>query len=107
MAEAVSAKPLQNCLQSRELKCIYLTLIKKDAEETVKEITSEGGQANAIQCDVSNQQQVKEIVDAIAKKSGAIHILVNNAGVAHVGTAETTSEDDFNRLVECKCKRRV
>jgi NAD(P)-dependent dehydrogenase (short-subunit alcohol dehydrogenase family) len=37
-------------------------------------------------------------------KSGAIHILVNNAGVAHIGTAETTSEDDFNRLLDVNVK---
>jgi len=27
-----------------------------------------------------------------------IHILVNNAGISHIGTVETTSEDDFDRL---------
>jgi 2-keto-3-deoxy-L-fuconate dehydrogenase len=77
---------------------------EKGAGETVSEIISAGGKASAIACDVSNQQQVKEIVDTIATKSGAIDILVNNAGVAHVGTVETTSEDDFNRLLNVNVK---
>ena len=77
---------------------------KKGSEEAVKEITSAGDKANAIQCDVSNQQQVKEIIDTIAKKSGTVHILINNAGVAHIGTVETTNEDDFNRLLNVNVK---
>lgn len=77
---------------------------KKGADETVSEITSDGSNANAIQCDVGNQQVVQEIVDSIVNKSGAIHILVNNAGVAHVGTVETTSEEDFNRLLNVNVK---
>ena len=77
---------------------------KKGSEEVVKEITSAGRTGYAVQCDVSNQQQVKEIVDGIAEKSGGIQILVNNAGVAHVGTVETTNEDDFNRLLNVNVK---
>lgn len=77
---------------------------KKTAEEAIKEIISDAGVAYSINCDVSNQQQVKEIIDAIGKNSGAIHILVNNAGVAHVGTAESTSEEDFNRLLNVNVK---
>ena len=76
----------------------------KGSAEAAGEIVSEGHKANAIQCDVSNQQQVKEIVDTIARQSGTIHILINNAGVAHVGTVETTNEDDFNRLLNVNVK---
>jgi len=77
---------------------------KKGADETAGEIISAGHKANAVQCDVSNQQQVKEIIDTIAKKRGTIHILINNAGVAHVGTVETTNEDDFQRLLNVNVK---
>lgn len=77
---------------------------KKGADETTKEIAADGKKAIAIQCNVSNQQQVKEIIDSIGEKNGAIHILINNAGVAHVGTAESTNEDDFNRLLDVNVK---
>jgi 2-keto-3-deoxy-L-fuconate dehydrogenase len=72
--------------------------------QTVSEIGKEGGIASAEKADVSNQQQVKEIIDRIAGRHGHIDILVNNAGVAHVGTAETTAEDDFNRLLNVNVK---
>ena len=54
-------------------------------------------------CDVSNQQQVK---DTFCKIGGShpIHILVNNAGVAHVGKLEATSEDEFERIFRINVK---
>lgn len=56
------------------------------------------------QCDVSNQQQVIQIADEIGKATDGIQILVNNAGVAHVGTAESTPEEDFDRLLRINVK---
>lgn len=74
------------------------------ANKVVEEIKADGGNAAAHQCDVSNQQQVTDIIKAIAAASGSIQLLINNAGVAHVGTVETTSEDDFNRLFNINVK---
>lgn len=67
------------------------------ALQTAKEIDQEGGKAFALKCDVSDQEQVKQLIDSIGA-TGAIDILVNNAGVAHIGNVETTAEEDFNRL---------
>lgn len=74
------------------------------ANKVVEEIKASGGTATAHQCDVSNQQQVTGIIKAIAAASGSIQLLINNAGVAHVGTVETTSDDDFNRLFNINVK---
>jgi 2-keto-3-deoxy-L-fuconate dehydrogenase len=74
------------------------------AAQTAYEIKADGGNACSIKCDVSNQPQVKEIVKNIAAKTGAIDILINNAGVAHIGTVETTGEDDLNRLLNVNVK---
>lgn len=72
--------------------------------KVVEEIKTGGGNATAHPCDVSNQQQVKEIIENIAQQSGSIQLLINNAGVAHVGTVETTGEEDFNRLFNINVK---
>jgi 2-keto-3-deoxy-L-fuconate dehydrogenase len=74
------------------------------AAQAANEINTDGGKGFAIKCDVSNQQQVKEIIKNISNTSGTIDILVNNAGVAHIGTVETTGEDDFNRLLNVNVK---
>jgi 2-keto-3-deoxy-L-fuconate dehydrogenase len=67
---------------------------KTGADQVVQEIKAANGMAIAHQCDVSNQHQVKEIIDGIGAAKGSIELLINNAGVAHVGTVETTGEED-------------
>ncbi len=76
---------------------------EKGAAATVQEIITKGGTAAAHSCDVSDQGQMTTIIDAIAAKDG-IDIVVNNAGVAHVGTATTTTAADFDRLVQVNVK---
>jgi 2-keto-3-deoxy-L-fuconate dehydrogenase len=72
----------------------------ENGEHVVDEIKAAGGIAYAHACDVSNQQQVSAVFDHIQ----TIDILVNNAGVAHVGKADTTTEEDFVRLFNINVK---
>jgi NAD(P)-dependent dehydrogenase (short-subunit alcohol dehydrogenase family) len=80
-----------------------LDMDEQGATNVVNEITADGGKAKFFKCDVSKQADVKQIVDDIAA-SGAIDILINNAGIAHIGTADTTAETDFDRLVNVNVK---
>ena len=66
----------------------------------VKEIQEEGGRASVYSCDVSKQDQVIEVFNQIEK----INILINNAGIAHIGKADTTSEEDFDRVYNVNVK---
>jgi NAD(P)-dependent dehydrogenase (short-subunit alcohol dehydrogenase family) len=74
------------------------------AQETVGRITSAGGQASAHGCDVTKAADVASTMDAVLSASGKIDVLVNNAGIAHVGTIETTSEADFDRIMSVNVK---
>ncbi len=74
------------------------------ARGVVEEIIRGSGQASFFTCDVSDQQQVKKIVQEIFEKQKTVDILVNNAGIAHVGNAETTNEADFTRLFNVNVK---
>ncbi|MCL6268228.1 SDR family NAD(P)-dependent oxidoreductase [Flagellimonas myxillae] len=73
------------------------------AQQTVNEIVAEKGKAHYHQCDVSNQQGIKDIVDGIGAEN-AIDILINNAGIAHIGNIENTSEGDMDKLFEVNIK---
>ena len=44
------------------------------------------------------------MINAIVDENKTIDILINNAGIAHIGTAETTSEADFERLLSVNVK---
>jgi len=52
------------------------------AAETVRLIRAAGGQAEPAQFDVTDTEAVAAAIGAIVKSSGALHILVNNAGMA-------------------------
>ena len=45
-----------------------------------------------------NQTQIREVFETIEAYAGPIKILVNNAGISHIGNAQTTSEADFERV---------
>ena len=80
---------------------VYVVDINLDqANEVVKEITSAGGTAVAKVTDVSNQQHVDALFAGLVR----LDILVNSAGVSHIGTAESTSEEDFDRLYRVNVK---
>jgi NAD(P)-dependent dehydrogenase (short-subunit alcohol dehydrogenase family) len=74
-----------------------------DAEATCRLIEELGGTGSAHACDVTNQQLVKSTFEELFTK-GRIHLLVNNAGVSHIGTAESTSEEDFERVFRVNVK---
>lgn len=48
---------------------------------TVQEIEEAGGQAMAVRCDVTDEEQVQDLVKAVLDAHGRIDVLVNNAGV--------------------------
>lgn len=77
-----------------------IELSEANAAAVVDEIKQAGGQAIAHICDVSNQQQVADVF----KQIGTINILVNNAGIAHVGRVDNTSEADFDRVFKINVK---
>ena len=74
------------------------------AGETVEQILSAGGQAEATQCDVADHGQVQDVFDALGQARGGLDCLVNNAGIAHVGNITDTSEADFDRVMSVNLK---
>jgi len=84
--------------QGAEVHIIELNTEASDG--VVKEITDAGGTASGYDCDISNQQQVIDTFNFIGK----IDILINNAGIAHIGKADTTSEADFDRIYNVNIK---
>jgi NAD(P)-dependent dehydrogenase (short-subunit alcohol dehydrogenase family) len=84
------------------LLCI-LDINQTDAEAVAGEIFSAGGTASAHACDVTDQAAVKSRFDGISQ-AGRIHILVNNAGVSHIGNVESTTEADFDRVIRINVK---
>jgi 2-keto-3-deoxy-L-fuconate dehydrogenase len=88
-------------LLAKQGATVYVTDINlEQANEVVKEIIAAGGKAEAKVLDVSNQQNVEAAFGGLVR----LDILVNSAGVSHIGTAESTSEEDFDRLYRVNVK---
>lgn len=75
----------------------------ESAQEVVSEIINLNNSGEAHQCDVANQQSVNTIVERITKTE-QIDILINNAGIAHIGNIETVEESDLDRLYNVNVK---
>ena len=74
------------------------------ANDTASAINSSGGSADVVVCDVSDAARVKSTFSTIVARTRRLDILINNAGVAHVGNIERTAEDDFDRLYRVNVK---
>lgn len=70
----------------------------EEMERAVAAISAEGGTVSAEACDVADHKAVDEVIAKIHSRRGRIHILVNNAGIAHVGNALTTTPEEFARI---------
>lgn len=62
-------------------------------------IQEAGGNAEFFSCDVADAESVRETVGTACATLGTVTTLVNNAGVASIGTATSTDADDFDRVM--------
>src|ERR1700709_2001807 len=69
-----------------------MDLNEESCNDTVNEILANDGRAHAHVCDVTDQRQVKNIFSEI----GNVDIMVNSAGVSHIGNVESTTEADID-----------
>jgi len=75
---------------------VLVDLSAESADEAAKAIGAESGsKVSAVACDVSDEASV---TSAFAEIGGVVDLLVNCAGVAHIGSLQTTSVADFDRL---------
>ena len=67
-----------------------------NGKKTAQEFRDAGGQAIYIKCDVSNEDQVKAMIQKVLDEYGRIDILVNNAGVGVYKTLLDASSADWD-----------
>lgn len=72
---------------------------KQKADAVVEQIASKGGEAFAIELDVTNEQSVKACFEAVASRYGKLNVLVNNAGVDGLTPIENTTYEKWREIV--------
>ncbi|HYL86122.1 MAG TPA: SDR family oxidoreductase [Candidatus Angelobacter sp.] len=73
-------------------------------QQVTAEIAKAGGQAIALECDVTRAQDAERAVADTAEKFGKLNVLVNNAGTLSVSTVANVSEEDWDRVMTVNLK---
>ena len=80
-----------------------LDINQEEAEKVRQEIAQTASDATVHLCDVTSQADVKSKFEEIFRRR-RVDILINNAGISHVGTLESTTEADFDRIFQVNVK---
>lgn len=92
-------------LFARQGAQVHILDLDQDAgSATVEEINADGGEARFHEVDIANQKAVFKVFDEIYEYNNRLDALVNNAGIAHIGTLENTTEEDMDRLFAVNVK---
>ncbi len=70
----------------------------------VEEMKANGGQAIAVETDVSDKAQVQHLVDTAITAFGRIDVLINNAGLMPHSPLERLKVDDWDRMIDVNLK---
>ena len=74
------------------------------AEETVRLIADEGGEAKAIQADVTKEAEAKKVVEATIANYGKLNILFNNVGIGLGGGGLKVTEEEWDAIMDTNLK---
>lgn len=91
-------------LSSRGATVVLADIDKEGLQKRVNEVTEKGGNAYAVELNVTNKQQVKEKIRHIIAKFNKIDILVNNAGVTRPTRILDISEEEWDFIFAVNMK---
>ncbi len=97
-------KAISECFAAQGAVVCILELNEVAANDTLNAIKEKGGIAICVGCNVKQQAEVIKAFQEIIKQFKVIDILVNSAGIAHIGRLDTTTEADFEKIFQVNVK---
>jgi 2-keto-3-deoxy-L-fuconate dehydrogenase len=97
-------KAIAELFAQQDATVYILELNSETAQQTLDSIQAKGKRAFVLSCNVSDQKQVTGLINQIVQQAGRIDILVNSAGIAHIGKLESTGEADIDRIYNVNVK---
>ena len=76
----------------------------ENAAQTEKELSELGVKVKGYECDVSDFNAAKTVIEEIIREFGEVHILVNNAGIIRDGLMLSMKEEDFDKVINVNLK---
>src|SRR6476620_11186378 len=86
---------------------LHVIAIARNADKlnaVVADITSAGGSAEAVSCDIADSKLLGEIIDQLGEKHGRLDVLVNNAGITKDGLFLRMDDEDFDSVINTNLK---
>ncbi|MGB0371918.1 MAG: SDR family NAD(P)-dependent oxidoreductase [Opitutales bacterium] len=93
---------IAKALASQGAQTLILERDEAGAKRVVEEIEASGGRATSALCDVSDLESVQEAFTQLSSES--LDVLINNAGIAHVGNLDNTGPEDFDKVFQVNVK---
>jgi NAD(P)-dependent dehydrogenase (short-subunit alcohol dehydrogenase family) len=87
-------------LAANGARLVCLDARAEQAEQAAATIRSDGGDAVSVHADITDPKSVERAFDRAVEAYGAIHILVNNAAITHVGTILDTDLDEWQHILD-------
>ena len=97
-------KAIAERLATHGAKIVISDVLMDVAEKTVKEFQDKGYEAIAVKADVSNAEDVTNLVKEIVSQYQTLDIAVNNAGITRDTLLLRMSEDDWNKVIDINLK---
>jgi len=95
-------------LLQKEFNVIISSRSQQSVDSVIQEIhdkfPSKKENILGLKCDVSQQSDVKSLVELSVKRFGKIDILVNNAGIVYYKNIMDTTEDEWNKTIDTNLK---
>ena len=83
---------------------LIVSLLEEEASDTARQLTDKGWSAKALKTDVTNEEEVKRMVEEAVTSFGTIDILVNNAGIYPSIPVSQMSLSDFEQVLNVNLK---
>lgn len=103
-ARGIGSEIAKTLAKSGAMVLINYNGSKERAEEVVESIKSEGGQAEAIQCNVSDFEASENMIKDILARYKKVDILVNNAGITKDNLVMRMSEQEYDAVLDTNLK---
>ncbi len=76
---------------------------KERLDELAARIESDGGTAVAVEADIADEDQARQLVEGAADALGGLDCLVNNAGVMLLGPLQGADPSEWRQMIEVNC----
>lgn len=97
-------KSIAEVFSAQKATVFLLDMNTAAIEEARNNIVAKGGKAFAMRCNVADQSEVKDVFQKVIQQAGSLDVLINSAGIAHIGKLETTETADFDKLFDVNVK---